>query len=198
MLHFNTVSPLLREILEDLMRNELFASFRLVGGTALSLYHGHRKSVDIDLFSPAPYGSLDFKAFDKYLKSTHAYVDSTDTEIIGMGKSYFVGESQNEAIKLDLYYNDALTDAPEIYEGLRLATNDSIVAMKMDVIQRMGRKKDFYDVHELALNYSILEMIQLHDKFYPFSHDRKLLQSKLLDFSLADDDFEPDCLRGKH
>ena len=33
-----------------------FDSFRLVGGTALSLHIGHRKSVDIDLFSDAEYG----------------------------------------------------------------------------------------------------------------------------------------------
>ena len=60
-LHFNTVTPLLKTILEDLMKAEEFESFRLVGGTALSLYYGHRMSVDIDLFSDAEYGSLDFK-----------------------------------------------------------------------------------------------------------------------------------------
>lgn len=52
-LHFNTVTPLLRTILEDLMQAKEFESFRLVGGTALSLYYGYRMSVDIDLFSDA-------------------------------------------------------------------------------------------------------------------------------------------------
>ncbi|WP_428985335.1 nucleotidyl transferase AbiEii/AbiGii toxin family protein [Sphingobacterium oryzagri] len=36
------------------MESSVFASFRLVGGTALSLQLGHRLSVDIDLFSDAP------------------------------------------------------------------------------------------------------------------------------------------------
>lgn len=36
MLHYNTVTPLLRKILADLMIADVFANFRLVGGTALS------------------------------------------------------------------------------------------------------------------------------------------------------------------
>jgi hypothetical protein len=75
-LHFNTVTPLLKSILEDLMQAEEFASFRLVGGTALSLYYGHRMSVDIDLFSDADYGTLDFKAIDDYLREHYFYVDT--------------------------------------------------------------------------------------------------------------------------
>jgi hypothetical protein len=54
------VSPLLKEILLDLMQEEIFSPFRLVGGTALSLQIGHRISVDIDMFSDADYGSIDF------------------------------------------------------------------------------------------------------------------------------------------
>lgn len=62
-LHYNAVSSLLLEILKILMGAKEFKDFRLVGGTALSLYRGHRESVDIDLFTDAPYdvkgGNLD-------------------------------------------------------------------------------------------------------------------------------------------
>ena len=60
MLYRNTVTELLRSNLEQIMQAEVFKQFRLVGGTALSLQVGHRMSVDIDLFSDAPYGSIDF------------------------------------------------------------------------------------------------------------------------------------------
>ncbi|WP_197051678.1 nucleotidyl transferase AbiEii/AbiGii toxin family protein [Salegentibacter sp. Hel_I_6] len=33
-----------------------------MGGTALSLQIGHRESIDIDLFSDAEYGAIDFRA----------------------------------------------------------------------------------------------------------------------------------------
>ncbi len=44
MLHYNTVTPLLRNSLIQLMAAKEFNGFRLVGGTALSLQIGHRES----------------------------------------------------------------------------------------------------------------------------------------------------------
>jgi hypothetical protein len=67
-MYWETVSPLLREVLEEMMNESLFDSFRLVGGTALSLQLGHRKSIDIDLFTAKNYGSIDFELIDKFLK----------------------------------------------------------------------------------------------------------------------------------
>lgn len=52
-LHYDTVTPTLRKILSLLMDELLFNPFRLVGGTNLSLRLGHRKSIDIDLFTEA-------------------------------------------------------------------------------------------------------------------------------------------------
>lgn len=47
-IYWNTVNPSLRNILDAVMIAPEFDSFRLVGGTSLSLQHGHRVSVDID------------------------------------------------------------------------------------------------------------------------------------------------------
>jgi hypothetical protein len=55
MLHWETVNDLLKHSLSELMDNRLFDDFRLVGGTALSLHIGHRLSIDIDLFTDAPW-----------------------------------------------------------------------------------------------------------------------------------------------
>lgn len=197
-LHFNTVTPLLKTILEDLMQAKEFESFRLVGGTALSLYYGHRMSVDIDLFSDADYGSLDFNAIDSYLRAHYFYVDSMDIAPIGMGKSYYVGRSSDESVKLDLYYTDDFIDEVQVFDMLRLASRAEITAMKLDVVQRTGRKKDFWDIDRLKDDFTITEMFALHKKRYPYTHDRDLLREKFTDFTQADDDFEPLCLRGRH
>lgn len=197
-LHFNTVTPLLKTILEDLMKAEEFESFRLVGGTALSLYYGHRMSVDIDLFSDAEYGSLDFKRIDAYLKAHYFYVDSMDIAPIGMGKSYYVGRSADESVKLDLYYTDPFIDKVQESNGIRLASKAEIAAMKLDVVQRTGRKKDFWDIDRLKDDFTIMQMFELHKKRYPYTHERELLIEKFTDFTQADDDFEPLCLRGRH
>lgn len=68
----------------------------------------------------------------------------------------------------------------------------------MDVIQRVGRKKDFWDLHELLGKYGIEQMLNLHLQRYPYSHDRGLILNNLTNFSLADEDFEPICLKGKY
>jgi len=198
MLHYNTITPLLHSILADLMSADVFKDFRLVGGTALSLHRGHRMSVDIDLFSDAEYGSLDFDAIDTFLRSNYSYIDTNNYDVIGMGKSYFIGDNQLNCIKLDLFYTDKFIDKTILIDGLRLASIEEIIAMKMDVILRTGRKKDFWDIHELKDNYSISEMIALHEKRYPYTHDRNSLKQKFIDFNDADGDFEPDCLRGKY
>ena len=50
MLHFETIEPKTLDLLKNLQALPLFAQTRLVGGTALALQLGHRKSIDIDLF----------------------------------------------------------------------------------------------------------------------------------------------------
>jgi len=106
MLQWNTTTPLLRSLLETLMEAKILESFRLVGGTSLSLQLGRRLSVDIDLFTDAPYNSINFDAIDDYLRNTFPYVDATGGDLVGFGKSYYVGKDDLNAIKLDLYFTD--------------------------------------------------------------------------------------------
>ena len=87
------------------MKAEELSDFRLIGGTALSLYLGHRISVDIDLFTDAPYGSVDFIAIEAFLKNKFAFVVGDFGANPGMGKSYLVGSSPENVVKLDIYYS---------------------------------------------------------------------------------------------
>lgn len=197
-LYYNTVSPLLLSVLKTLMSAKEFDEFRLVGGTALSLYRGHRLSVDIDLFTDADYGSVDFDAIDRYLRKTYAYVDTNDYHVVGMGKAYYVGQSKEDCIKLDLFYTEEFINELEVIDGIRLASIEDIIAMKVDVVRRGGRKKDFWDIHELMNDYSLNEMQELHENRYPYLHDKELIKNNFSNFQIADEDFDPICLREKH
>lgn len=66
-LHTSTVTKQLKSILDNLMKEDLFSPFVLVGGTNLSLRFGHRMSDDIDLFTESDYGSLDYESMEHYL-----------------------------------------------------------------------------------------------------------------------------------
>lgn len=198
MLYYNTVNDLLKSSLQLIMQAEIFNPFRLVGGTALSLHLGHRESVDIDLFSDAPYGSIDFEEITDFLKRNFDYVDHLADVLPAMGKSFIVGRNESQAVKLDVFYTDPFIRDMVYTDNIRLASIEEIIAMKIDVVQRGGRKKDFWDLHEVLDNYSIAQMLTLHKQRYPWNHEPEIILHNLKDFTKADNDFDPLCLRGKY
>jgi len=195
----NTVNPLLLSVLTNIMSEDLLNDFILVGGTALSLRLGHRASVDIDIFTAADYGSIDFDKIEAYFNGKYSYTYRPDTgNIVGMGRSFYIGKSEQESVKVDLFYTDAFIRPHSLIENIRLASLDDIVAMKVDVIQKKGRKKDFWDLHELLEYYTIEQMIKLHEERYPYSHSKDVIVENFTDFDRADDDFNPICFHGKY
>lgn len=115
-----------------------------------------------------------------------------------MGKSYTVGTDRENTIKLDIFYTERFIQLGFEQDTIRMATVEEIIAMKVDVVQRGGRKKDFWDLHELLPKYSIDSMLELHKLRYEYSHDRELILKNFTNFFRADEDFEPICLRGKY
>ena len=57
MLHQFTVEPNTLELLKSLMSKSYLKNFVLVGGTALALQIGSRKSIDLDLFTTTDFSS---------------------------------------------------------------------------------------------------------------------------------------------
>ncbi len=55
MLYTQTVEPVTLGLLKRLMADEALGQFNLVGGTALSLQIGHRKSIDLDMFTQSDF-----------------------------------------------------------------------------------------------------------------------------------------------
>ena len=196
-LQYHTVKPILRSTLERLMEMEEFAPFRLVGGTSLSLRYGHRMSDDIDLFTDAEYGSLDFHKLQEILRKEFPYCQGDCGDIVGFGASYIVGNSKDDCVKLDLFYTDPFIRPMEMYGNIRMAAVEDIVAMKMDVVSRGGRKKDFWDLHMLRDHYSVEQMLSLYEERYPYGATKEECTSGLTNFSVADTEPDPICLQEK-
>lgn len=197
-LHYETVTPILANVLSFLMNDDAFNPFRLVGGTNLSLRFGHRQSDDIDLFTDSDYGSIDFSSLEKILSVKFPFFDSPDRSgLIGFGKMYYVGLNRDNAVKLDLMYTDKFLSEPETIDGIRFASIDQIAAMKLSAISLGGRKKDWWDVHKLLEEYSLEQMFRLYEKWQPWTYDQAKLMEALVDFSKADLQPDPKCLEGK-
>ena len=196
-LRYQTVKPILRSTLERLMRIDEFRPFRLVGGTSLSLRYGHRISDDIDLFTDAEYGSIDFQLLQEILRREFPYCQGDCGEIVSFGTSYLVGNSKEDNVKLDLFYTDPFIRPMDQIESIRMASLDDIVAMKMDVISRGGRKKDFWDLHILRNKYTVEQMLSIYKERYPYGATDEECIAGLTNFSVADSDPNPTCLLGK-
>lgn len=69
--------------------------------------------------------------------------------------------------------------------------------MKLEVIAQGGRKKDFWDIHELLNSFTLKEMLQFYEKRNPYGHSKEDILEQLVDFSFADVDFIPNCYRNK-
>lgn len=199
MLHWETVTDNLKESLMLLMQANELKDFRLVGCTALSLQIGHRLSIDIELFTDVPFKSVDFDVIETFLRESFEYVSGDFGGNPGIGKTYLLGKNTSDIIKLDLFYSmDPFFQELVIEGNVKLASIEEIIAMKVDEVQRGGRKKDFWDLHELLENYQISKMISLHAQRFEWTHNEAKIRQNFINFSLADYDPDPICLKEKH
>lgn len=84
------------------------------------------------------------------------------------------------------------------FGGIRFARMEDIIAMKFEIIGLNGRKKDFWDIHELMEHFSMTEMLDLYRRRYPYNYSREEIIKKLTDFKEAESDPDPNCLKNKH
>jgi len=129
---------------------------RLVGGTALALQLGHRKSIDLDFF-----GTVDCEA--EYLRES----------IAGIASLTILKESPHihiyivDGIKVDIVnYKYPWLDDVVLEQGLRLASVSDIAAMKITAIIGRGTKKDFIDIAFLLHHFSLEEILHFYAAKY--------------------------------
>lgn len=159
-LHYNTIAPHTLEILRTLMSDEYLSGHLLVGGTALSLMIGHRKSIDLDLFAQ---DVIDREDLERHLRNGYHFI--TDHS---MGNS-LLGHIDN--IKIDLIsYPYKLVAPPEDIDGIRLISVQDIAAMKLCAIMNSGKRvKDFVDIAYLSTQFSFRDITRFFSKKYPDS-----------------------------
>jgi len=156
-LHRDAVTDELYQVLQKLMREEKLKDFYLVGGTALALYFGHRRSVDIDLFTSKPFDS---QKLVSYLEKAYDMQQSLHEENTVRG---FI-----DGIKVEFILHDyRLLGEVEQIDSLRLASIKDLVAMKLNAIAGRGSKKDFWDISALFTDFSLQEMISIFCQKYP-------------------------------
>lgn len=156
MLHYETINPDTLELLKKIQSRKMFAGVRLVGGTALALQIGHRKSIDLDLF-----GTIDYP------------LDEIVTEISDFADARPLSSSKSmrflivDGVKVDIVnYPYDWIDEPVREDGLVLAGVKDISAMKLAAITNRGTKKDFIDLYFLLRIFSLNELFDFYLQKY--------------------------------
>lgn len=168
----------------NLLGKNYLSSFSLVGGTALSLHYGHRKSIDIDLFSTKTFVPSDLDNdltadFDNY---------------VYRGNNRSMLFCNIGPVKTDLVFHPFQLLAPvQTTEGIRMFSIEDIAAMKQFAICKRGTRKDMYDIWMLLQHYSAR---QLADLFIQKYGEEKLifLHKSILYFEEAEMSEQPEVL----
>lgn len=168
MLHTQTINDANITLLKQLMNDQNLAAFSLAGGTALSLYIGHRESIDLDLFSNH---GFDATALENYLSTLYNFKGDM------LEKNALKGSI--EGIKTDFITHNypRLRDFFIGEFSVRLYSIHDIAAMKLAAIADNGtRLKDYVDITFLSTKLSLRDMLIAYQKKYSNSNSVRALK----------------------
>ena len=172
------------EILSDNQKEllPLMAQFRreyyLVGGTAIALYLGHRRSIDFDLFKPS---AINHKQnLDKIAASsfTHAV-----TRRVSEQMNLVVND-----VKVTFFQYPFPIDPTAKFENcFRLPPLLQLAAMKAYALGRRSKWKDYVDLYFLLLDhFTIADISAVATQIFGNLYSEKMFRSQLCYFDDVD------------
>jgi len=130
--------------------------FYLTGGTALSLFLGHRESEDLDWFTENNFDPIKLQAkielFGK-LEGTEISEGTLNTSLTGIKLQF-------------LEYPYPLLEPIIDWQNINLSSLIDIACTKLQTIGMRGSKKDFIDIYFLLKHFSFEELFKKLDKKY--------------------------------
>ena len=152
----------IENIIEQVAQLECIKPYILCGGTALAMQIGHRKSEDLDFMmwriSKTEKPEVNWNLIEKELKEKIGEIENFN--MLGFDQVEFVVKG----VKFSFFVSDNLSPVtkPIDYLGnIRLADIESIMAMKMEVMLRRMKFRDYYDIYcMLQEGYSIQNGIE--------------------------------------
>lgn len=176
-------------IIEKVAGMESIKPYILCGGTALAIQIGHRKSEDLDFMmwrkSKKEKPEVDWPAIEKELKEKVGEIEQFN--MLGFDQIEFVVQG----VKISFYVSDNTSpvSAPMEYLGnIHLADIQAIFAMKLEVMLRRMKFRDYYDVYAmLKENYDISKGIDA-----ALNYSQHKLNTKNIVMMLLSDRFMPD------
>jgi len=169
-----------KEILTDEQFNllpliKLFSGdFGLVGGTAIALHLGHRRSIDFDLFSLKEFDNQKIRRkIVKFSKINQIIRDETDqfTLLIKDVRLTF------------LYYSYPIIFSNNFENIIKFSDLPTLAAMKAFALGRRAKWKDYVDLYFVARQYDgIRKICKKAQEIFGSEFNEKLFRSQLAYF----------------
>lgn len=180
MLQYQTVEPNTLELLRNIMQKDYLNQFVLVGGTALALQFGHRKSIDLDMFTISDFHT------DKLIP---ILLQDYDLQLIMQMPQTLIGNINGIKVDFIRFKYPFIRPIIEI-DGIRMLSIEDIAPMKLDAITGRGSKKDFFDLYYLLQQFSLDDIFTLYKEKYPHQTTFHVVRS-LVYFEDAENDPNP-------
>ncbi len=184
---WQTVTPRMRQIMSAFSQTDIGKRFYLAGGTALALQLGHRRSADLDYFSPTE----DIPSIKEPLQQSLGGFAPIMADS-AWGNLVFVADG----IRTGFYgYGYDLVEPMIDIEGIRLASVADIALMKLDALLARAGRKDFYDLYAICQRRPLRDLLRLSPQKYPRVRDFETqVVKRLVYFERAEQDEPPDML----
>lgn len=166
-------------------------AFSLVGGTALALLYGHRKSIDLDLFTETPFDNNSvIDALKQEFQNDFELLQSAEK----FGIFCFI-----EQVKVDIVrHPHPLIAGIQTIDSIRMYGIPDIAAMKINAILGRGKKKDFWDLSELLKHYPLKSIAGFYEQ--KFAEQRLLISipQAITYFADAEESEDPVSLKNQN
>lgn len=163
------------------------ADFGLVGGTAIALHIGHRRSIDFDLFSNKTFNNSDLrKKISKNSKIEHVFLDHLDEYTILV-----------KGIKTTFFHFPFKIAFEKDFDSIRVADLLTLSALKVHALGRRAKWKDYIDLYFIMKKYySIKKIIKKAKEIFGNEFNEKLFRTQLAYFKDIDYSEKIDYIKG--
>ena len=157
---------------------EFKREFYLVGGTAIALYLGHRRSIDFDLFKPTKFNAKKI-------------LSKIDTSKLHYKVTRNVSEQLNlliNEVKFTFFeYPFPISHTNTFDKTIQLPSLLDLAAMKAYALSRRSKWKDYVDLYFIVKShYNITQIAQRASEIYDQLFSEKLFRAQLSYFNDID------------
>ncbi len=173
-LFWETISDEMRQVIMVFARTEVSTRFYLAGGTALALQLGHRRSYDLDYFTP----SEDVPSIREQLAQALDPFEPVLADTAWGNLVFLAG-----GVRVGFYgYGYPLVAPLRVEEDVSIASLPDIGLMKLDALQSRASRKDFHDLYALGQHMTLREILDLASRKYAATRDFEAQVIKRLPF----------------